>query len=129
MSEVKFIVCNYFCLLATVRRRHHSTINHVPCSANIRKYLNVPIEHFFALCKLFSTLEGAVSSCSHNIEHLTSPARLFQLPLPLLKLVSGEICYVLTSTFISINLQTRLNLLQTLASPFWGRGWGGENVI
>lgn len=113
MSEVKFIVCNYFCLLATVRRRHHSTINHVPCSANIRKYLNVPIEHFFALCKVFS-LSKARFLLVHNIEHLTSPARLFQLPLPLLKLVSGEICYVLTSTFISINLQTRLNLLQKL---------------
>lgn len=88
MSEVKFIVCNYFCLLATVRRRHHSTINHVPCSANIRKYLNVPIEHFFALCQLFHSRRRGFFLFTTSSIWLCQ--RLYQLPLPLLKLVSGR---------------------------------------
>lgn len=89
---------------------HCSTINHVPCRYKHSQIFERSGEHFCALRELHSKYFSA--PCSHissrctKLEHVT----LSQLPLLLLSLL--EICYVLTSTFISINLPTRLNLLQ-----------------
>lgn len=125
MSEVKFIVCNYFCLLATVQTPLNYKSRPMQCQHS--QIFERSDRTLFCALPAFS-LSKARFLLVHNIEHLTSPA-LVSASATVAKACVGEICYVLTTTFISINLQTRLNLLQTLASPFWGRGWGGENVI
>lgn len=53
-KQTKFIESK----LATV---HHSAINHVPCSINSHKYLNVPAEHFSALSAKFCTQKSLFS--------------------------------------------------------------------